>query len=42
MKFVPDCFMTQEMCDKAVIRDFCVSDSIPGQHKTQEMCDSCF
>ena len=27
------------MCDKAVNRCFFVTDSIPNQYKTQEMCD---
>ena len=27
------------MCDKAVNRCFLVSDSIPNQYKTHEMCD---
>ena len=42
IKFVPECFMIQEMCNKAVNRCFIVSDSIPDQYdlyKTQEMCD---
>ena len=28
-RFVPECFMTQEMCNKAVNRCFCVFDYIP-------------
>ena len=40
MKFVPKCFMAQEMCDKAVNRCLFVFDFIPNQHKTQGMCDS--
>ena len=40
IKFVSECFMTQEMCDdEAVDRCFCVFDSIPDWYKTQEMCD---
>ena len=39
MKFVPECFMTQEICDKAVTRYFFVFYSIPNQNKTQEMCN---
>ena len=31
IKFVPGCFMTQEMCDKAVNICFFVFDSIPNQ-----------
>ena len=40
IKFVPECFMTQEMFDKAVNRCFFVFNSIPDQYKTQEMCDT--
>ena len=40
IKFVPECFMTQEMCNKAVNGCFFVFDSIPDQYKTQEICDS--
>ena len=39
IKFIPKCFMTQEMCNKAVNRCFFEFDSIPDQYKTQEMCD---
>ena len=39
IKFVPKCFMTQEMCNKAVNRWFSVFDSIPDWYKTQEMFD---
>ena len=38
-KFIPECVMTQEMCDKAVNRCFFVFYSITNQYKTQEMCD---
>ena len=34
-KFVPECVMTQEMCDEAVNRCFFVFYSIPNQYKTQ-------
>ena len=40
IQFVTECFMTQEMCDKAVNRCFFGFDSIPYNHKTQEMGDS--
>ena len=39
IKLVPECFMTQEMCNKAVNRCFFVFDSIPDQDKIQEVCD---
>ena len=39
IKFVPECFMTEEMCDKAVNRRLFVFDSIPDLYKSQEMCD---
>ena len=34
--YVPDCFITQEMCVKANPYNF---DYIPDRFKTQEMCD---
>ena len=34
IKFVPKCFVTQEMCEKAVDKCFFVFDSIPDQYKT--------
>ena len=42
IKFVPECFMTQEMRDKAVNRCRFVFSSMPDQHKSREMCDSYF
>ena len=39
LKFVPECYKTQEICYKAVHRCFFISDSIPDQYKTQEICD---
>ena len=48
IKFVPECFMTQEMCDKAVNRCFFIFDSIPEKNsrntaliniKPKRMCD---
>ena len=33
MKFVPECFMTQKMCDKVDNRCFFVFDFIPDQYK---------
>ena len=39
IKFVPECFKTQEMCNKAVNRCFFVFNSIPDQQKTQKICD---
>ena len=38
IKFVPECLMTQEMCDE-VVNFFFVFDSIPDWHKSQEMCN---
>ena len=40
IKFVPECLMTQEMCDKAVNSCFFIFDSISNQYKTQEMWSS--
>ena len=40
IKFVPECFMTQEMCNKAVNICFFVFVSISNQYKTEEMCHS--
>ena len=40
IKFVPECFVTQGMCDKAVNKCFFVFDSISNQYKTQEMCNN--
>ena len=39
IKFVPECFMAQEMCNKAVNRCFFVFDSIPEKRKSQEICN---
>ena len=36
IKYVPKCYKTQEMCNKAANFIF---GSIPGQYKTQEICD---
>ena len=38
IKFVPKCYKTQEMCDKAV-KSFFVFDYIPDRYKPQEMRD---
>ena len=38
IKYFPECYRTQEMCNKAVHRCF-LFDSIPDQYKTQEICD---
>ena len=40
--FVPECLITQQMCDKSVNRCFFVFDSILEQYKTQEVCDRVF
>ena len=42
IKFVPECYKTQEMCYKAVNRCFFGIDSISDWYETQKMCDSCF
>ena len=39
IRFVPECFVNQEICDKAVNRRFFVFDSILDRYKIQEMCD---
>ena len=39
IKFVPEYYKTQVMCNKAVSRCFFVFDSIPDWYKTQKMCD---
>ena len=39
IQFVPECYKTQEMCDKAVNRCFFVFIYILDWYKTQEMCD---
>ena len=44
LKFVVECYKTQKMCNKTVnwffiYLLFFVSDSIPDQNKTQEICD---
>ena len=40
LKSVPELFLTQKMCDKAIYRCFFVFDSIPNQHKTQVLCST--
>ena len=42
IQFVPECHNIQEICDKAVGTCPFVSDSVPDQYKTQEMCDKLF
>ena len=39
IKFVPECFMTQEMGDKAVNRYYFVFNSIYDRYKSQKICD---
>ena len=39
LKYVPDHFKKQEMCDNAVEADPCKLDYIPDHFKTQLMCD---
>ena len=40
IKFVPECFVTQKLCDETVNRCFFVFDSIADQYKTQKMIDT--
>ena len=37
LEFIPECFMTREMCDNAVNGWFFVFNSIPNWYKTLEM-----
>ena len=39
IKFVPKCYRTQEMCNKAIHRCFFVFASNLDQYKSQEICD---
>ena len=39
VKYVLECYKSQEMCYEAVPRCFFVFDSVPDQYKTQEMCE---
>ena len=39
IKFVPECFITQEMCHEEVNRCLFVFDYIPDWYKTQDMCE---
>ena len=39
MRSVPECFMSQEMCNKAVNRCFFVFDYVTDWYETQEICD---
>ena len=39
LKFVPDCFKTQKMGNKAVNTDPSTLQFVPEYHKTQGMCD---
>ena len=41
-KFIPDCFKTQEMCDKAVDEFPGCFRSVPDKFKTQKMCEKAF
>ena len=42
IKFVPECFITQEMCHEEVNRCLFVFDYIPDWYKTQDMCNEFF
>ena len=39
LQFIPECYKTQEICDKAVDTCLFVFDSVADWYKTQEMCD---
>ena len=39
MQFVPECYKSQEIYDKAVDTWAFVFDSVPNQYKTPKMCD---
>ena len=39
LKHIPDCFVTQEMCNKAVEKDHWMLIYVPDHLKTQEMCN---
>ena len=38
LRYVPDCFKTQEMCDATVAHNLYKFRFISGQYKTQGMC----
>ena len=40
--FIPDCFKTQDMCDKAVDEFPWCFRSVPDKFKTQKMCEKAF
>ena len=40
--FIPDCFKTQDMCDKAVDKHPWCFKSVPDKFKTQKMCEKAF
>ena len=42
IKLVSECFMTQEVRNKAVNRCLFVFDYIPDRYKTQGVCNRCF
>ena len=39
IKFVPECYKTQEMCHRTVHRCIFVIDSLPDKYKTPEICN---
>ena len=39
LKYVPDMFKTQDMCNDAVSKDPEMLEYVPDQFKTQEMCN---
>ena len=39
LEFVPECYKTQKMCDKAVDAYLFTIKFFPECHKTQEMCN---
>ena len=39
LKYVPDQYKTQEMCERAIKDDPWALEFVPDHFKTQEMCD---
>ena len=42
LEFVPECYETQEMCDRVVSTHTSTIEFVPGHYKTQKMCDKSF
>ena len=39
IRYVPDQYKTQKMCNKAILENGRTLESVPDRYKTQEMCD---